>query len=904
MNQRALLAGGLLFMMGAIALHGKPSVDIDVKVREPDGINRQSEPVTSGIPLPRGFSRLHKLVLTDASGKTVPCQFSPLGKRDDGNPYWVLLDFQTDVPAKQTAAYKLQDTGGNPSPAQPVQVKESGSSIRINTGPLSFDISRKNFNFIENVTLDGKKILDPGKTPALRIVEGAADNRLNSLGVPPYRVEVEYAGPMRACIRVDGVYTTENKYFLHYTMRIEAFSGKPDVAVSWKIRNSQKLWAFNAFVKKATLDTRLKGGGDVVKPANPGKDGWIAVNGDSASMALMIRFAKHHDNMGLTAQSDGVISFEPFAGPGWIEKHMEYEWQFLYRFKKEPFASEDSKDMAATLRRRLLALAPGEWYQECDALGGPIGMLDDEIATYKDWGWTIRDRGRPRPSNKRFVSYLGVHDVSETDSARDNLWQYIRTGNRGFFDVGEAYALYYRNPYTIHWDENFDPDTLVPGTELERTPFPRIRRNTDAMKKLRRSRMCTCHSYYAGLVDHYLLTGERASLEAAEAFGQFIEDEYKNRVPGEYNPDGGRYFGRPFGNICRLYEVTRKPRWKDLMTRMARLALEAPDRDERGIISSSNSASQWNKYAATQGGRTLLAKLGDKGIYPQPIPTKGWSSWELSIFNYALGRYYDITGDEDARDMLIAQAWFMVRYAMEPVHQYTGYTCVLDFPRKGDAFFPRMSGVPHGPDCRHNGWYTCSCPDNCTRGYRLTGRKEFLEMAKRYWNRGSKIGYRQRESSRIPDDKTGRFASARDPKDGNLMYVKELFYSWQNQKEDNQPPAPIRKLKARATGKGSVRLEWKAPSDNSGKAAAYQVKWAAMPIKEYKGYNYLEDEGKIRCWWRAHNVDGEPVPGNPGKKETFVINDLPSGSLWFAIRSDDAEMNQSDISNVVKVNVE
>lgn len=54
----------------------------------------------------------------------------------------------------------------------------------------------------------------------------------------------------------------------------------------------------------------------------------------------------------------------------------------------------------------------------------------------------------------------------------------------------------------------------------------------------------------------------------------------------------------------------------------------------------------------------------------------------------------------------------------------------------------------------------------------------------------------------------------------------------------------------------------------------------------------------------ARNVKGEPTPSEPGRKDKFVVEDLQPGTCYFAICSDDAEMNQSDMSNVVEVKVE
>ena len=111
-------------------------------------------------------------------------------------------------------------------------------------------------------------------------------------------------------------------------------------------------------------------------------------------------------------------------------------------------------------------------------------------------------------------------------------------------------------------------------------------------------------------------------------------------------------------------------------------------------------------------------------------------------------------------------------------------------------------------------------------------------------------------------------------------------------------------LKGKASGKGSVKLTWTAPKDNSGRAARYQVKYSELPMKSYEKYDYYSDEGKVHCWWITHNVKGEPKPSEPGRKEDFTVENLAPGTWHFAIRSDDAELNQSDISNVIEVKVE
>ncbi len=903
MRPGALLTGGLLAFAAALAAGGEPSLSVNIEVDEPAGLARERCPVTSGVPLPPGFKDLGRLALKGADGAAVPCQFSPLGRRADGSPYWVLLDFQTDLAAKGKAGFTLTDAGGNPAPKEAVKVEDAADAVTVSTGPMRFQVSKTGFNLFDGVWLDGEQIAVPGDLACLAVTEGAEGLVLDSRGARPYRVAVEYAGPMRACLRIDGTYIKDKQYFLEYTVRIEAFAGRSDLKVTWKLRNSHPSWAFTALVKDAALSTRLSGGGKALVPADPAKSGWAAVSGDKASLVAAHRFLRAAPGTALSAADDGTIAFRPVrAGGLWLEKQDEIEWQLIFRFQKGPADDAAAERVAGELRSRTLALAPGTWYQQCGALAGPTGTLDDELAVYKDWGWKIDERKIPRARHdpQRYVGGLEVHEVSETDSAADNLWQWLRTRERGFFDIGEAYAVYFRNHYMFHFDELFDPDKLVPGVELDRTKFPKVRRSSEEALAIRRSRMCICHGYGEGLVDHYLMTGEVSSLEGAEDFGRFMESETKAWKPGQTSPNGGRYFGRPFQSICRLWEVTRDERWKTLMDHMGRTALEAPGRDERGVISGTTPASEWNTYARQPGGAALLAKLDPK---PGPIPTKGWSSWELAIFNRSISRYWELTGDEDALDMAIAQAWFIEKYAFEPGHKHAGYHCVLDFPRKGDAYMPGMSGVPLTPESRHDGWYTRSYPDMPVRGYRYTGRGAFLDLARTIWSRGSKCGYNAPEKASPPDDVTGQFASASDPKDGNLMYDKELFYVWLHRKKDAEAPAAVADLKAEALGGGKVKLSWTAPKDDAGRAARYQVKWSDLPIETYEKYDYGADEGRKRCWWIAHNVQGEPAPAEPGKAEKFTLEGLAAGTYHFALRSFDAESNRSDMSNVVQVEV-
>ena len=73
---------------------------LTLTVREPAGIERVDEPVTTGVPFAPGvLAKGAPLALLDAKGKEVPLQTRVLAHWPDGSVKWVLLDFQTGVPA-------------------------------------------------------------------------------------------------------------------------------------------------------------------------------------------------------------------------------------------------------------------------------------------------------------------------------------------------------------------------------------------------------------------------------------------------------------------------------------------------------------------------------------------------------------------------------------------------------------------------------------------------------------------------------------------------------------------------------------------------------------------------------------------------------------------------------------
>lgn len=89
------------------------------------------------------------------------------------------------------------------------------------------------------------------------------------------------------------------------------------------------------------------------------------------------------------------------------------------------------------------------------------------------------------------------------------------------------------------------------------------------------------------------------------------------------------------------------------------------------------------------------------------------------------------------------------------------------------------------------------------------------------------------------------------------------------------------------------KLVWRAPSDNQGKVKKYIVKYLSRAIT------------KPADWYEAIEIENCIIPGIPGEKETLFINDIPEGTYYFAVKSEDDAGNKSLLSNStddVKIN--
>ena len=130
------------------------TIELGASIGHGHGFDRRGEPVTLGVPLPRGaVSETPALRLADDAGRLVPLQAQALDRWPDGSVRWGLLDFRADVPARRATRYRLLlHDRGVPSPpphsvtmslsdailgGQKVCVNSTATLVRTPTAPTA-----------------------------------------------------------------------------------------------------------------------------------------------------------------------------------------------------------------------------------------------------------------------------------------------------------------------------------------------------------------------------------------------------------------------------------------------------------------------------------------------------------------------------------------------------------------------------------------------------------------------------------------------------------------------------------------------------------------------------------------------------------------------------------------------
>ena len=185
---------------------------LPILLAEQHGIVRSNEPVSVGLPFPKGTVHTSAaLRLTDPQGRWLPHQVEALSHWSDGSIRWALLDFQATVEAHTVATYQLRHdpiAASQPlSPAeQAISLQHSQGSLVVDTGAGMFFLNTEQCKPFDHVVLEGKDLLALGGSDVI------LRDQAGQTYVPLVQaVTVEAEGPVRATVKFAGGFRTADK---------------------------------------------------------------------------------------------------------------------------------------------------------------------------------------------------------------------------------------------------------------------------------------------------------------------------------------------------------------------------------------------------------------------------------------------------------------------------------------------------------------------------------------------------------------------------------------------------------------------------------------------------------------------------------------------------------------------
>jgi hypothetical protein len=434
---------GLLLLIAGTALLEAQSLDVPLTVEETAGVDRLGEPVTFGVPAPKGVLRdVSRLRLYNPEGKAVPASFRVVSRWwDDAATQvqsirWVHADFFADVPARQRAVYRLRlSDEPQPAPAARMRVTADADAIKVDTGALQFTM-RKAGAFLEAPGLHNadfllrsdERIYKASKSPATELV-------------------IEEENPLRVVIRRTGSHTwVDGKdRALDYTLRIIAYAGKPHIRLIYSFVNRQGE-SMSDFVRLdgLWLQAQLEREAPPLRveqlAAEPRRPGWF----DAGGIGIGLRWFWQLYPKAFELRSDRTLRLALFpesSRPQNIYAGVAKTHEMIFSFKGE--------NLTAQLDNPLYAVAPPKWYtRDTHALERLVESSPDAI--------------RPEywPLVQKFDRWL----VSSRDAVlakRDKGFQFAgrKFDEYGMLNFGDAMhkliADDRRPDYGVHWETEY-----------------------------------------------------------------------------------------------------------------------------------------------------------------------------------------------------------------------------------------------------------------------------------------------------------------------------------------------------------------------------------------------------------------------------------------------------------------
>ncbi len=194
--------------------------------------------VSFGVPFARGeVSRTQTFSLTASDGHALPVQQWPLAYWPDGSMKWIGFATVANAPGELNLS-----PGSSAAPGAAIKASATAAAITIDTGKLQARVPTSGSIFLDDVTVDSRRVAGQGKLVASLEDRSAAD----TLHFPAFtssigKATLEQSGPVRAVVKIEGVHRADRataprpgarpvaREFLPFTLRLYFYAGSDAV---------------------------------------------------------------------------------------------------------------------------------------------------------------------------------------------------------------------------------------------------------------------------------------------------------------------------------------------------------------------------------------------------------------------------------------------------------------------------------------------------------------------------------------------------------------------------------------------------------------------------------------------------------------------------------------------------
>ncbi|NLF16356.1 MAG: hypothetical protein GX595_03750 [Lentisphaerae bacterium] len=464
-----------------------------------------------------------------------------------------------------------------------------------------------------------------------------------SAGTPPRRLTVEMNGPSVAIVKVEGDYADASGHpTMSYIARLTFRAGSSRVDLAWTHVNTCTQTEFTDITSLALAGVvPAASNGDVFAPGaaagaieaipSPVRllqtdERTCTANGASAGgpsgrapgvarmrnpaggVALVLHEFWEHWPKALALEGDSLrIEWLPeLPGPDFgrglphylmvpfVEGKYRLKWgmSFTETVTLDFGGTLAPEELVAEARHPLVAVIPGEWYARTRALGPLAAPFGRQFKLWDDYVEKGFEAHMARKETFREYGFLNHGDWygergrnwgnNEYDFAHGLMLQFARTGRTKYFRLARAAARHQANVDIVH----AYPDPFFVGANHQHsightgTWTQTVQRATWSHRYDAHTDASNGHTWAAGMLDAWHLSGDPRTMDAALALGEHIA--WAMSPAFDHLGSHERSAGWSLVAIMALYRATYDPLYLAAAARIAEVALREHKPDDGG----------------------------------------------------------------------------------------------------------------------------------------------------------------------------------------------------------------------------------------------------------------------------------------------------------------------------------